>query len=48
MADLIDFRPYRPRGIVADFLRGLSVVGLARKYGRTRAQIERTLRARMT
>lgn len=38
---------YRPRGIVADFLRGLSVVGLARKYGRTRAQIERTLRRAM-
>jgi hypothetical protein len=32
------------RIVVADFLRGLSIVGLARKYGRTRAQIERTLR----
>jgi hypothetical protein len=34
--------------IVNDFLRGLSAVGLARKYGRTRAQIERTLRRAMT
>lgn len=31
-------------GIVADFLSGLSIVGLARKYGRTRLQIEATLR----
>lgn len=36
--------PRKRRGITADFLRGLSVVGLARKYCRTRAQIERTLR----
>jgi hypothetical protein len=33
--------------IVNDFLRGLCVVGLARKYGRTRAQIEATLRRAM-
>lgn len=47
MADFISFRPYRPRGIVADFLRGVSIIGLARKYGRTRSQIERTLRRAM-
>lgn len=47
MADFIDFRPYRPRGIVHDFLCGLSVAKLMRKYGRTRAQIERTLRRAM-
>lgn len=46
-ADLFKPYRYRPRGIVADFLRGVSVVGLARKYGRTRAQIERTLRRAM-
>ena len=33
--------------IVSDFMRGLSVVGLARKYGRTREQIERALRNAM-
>ena len=30
--------------IAKDFLRGLSAVGLARKYGRTVAQIETVLR----
>lgn len=30
--------------IANDFMRGLSVVGLARKYGRTRLQIEAVLR----
>lgn len=50
MADLLWqplLRQYRPRGIVADFMGGLSIVGLARKYGRTRAQIERTIRRAM-
>jgi Mor family transcriptional regulator len=30
--------------IARDFMRGLSVLGLARKYGRTRQQIEAILR----
>lgn len=30
--------------IVIDFKRGLSMVGLARKYGKTRKQIEATIR----
>jgi hypothetical protein len=33
--------------IVIDFLLGRSVTYLARKYGRTRAQIERTIRRAM-
>ena len=33
--------------IVKDFLRGLSVVGIARKYGRTRRQVESVLREAM-
>lgn len=33
-----------PARIYADFQRGLSFVGLARKYGRTRAQIEQIIR----
>lgn len=30
--------------IANDFMRGLSVIGLARKYGRTVAQVESVLR----
>jgi len=33
--------------ILSDFLRGLSVLGLARKYARTVAQIESILRRAM-
>lgn len=33
--------------IVKDFLRGLSVVGLARKYGYRRLEIESVLREAM-
>jgi len=32
------------RSILSDFMRGLSVLGLARKYARTVAQIESILR----
>ena len=44
MADTWIAKEPRRTGIRADFLRGLSVIGLARKYGRTRAQIEAVLR----
>ena len=30
--------------LMADFMRGLTILGLARKYGRTVAQIESILR----
>jgi Mor family transcriptional regulator len=35
------------RRILADFKRGLSVVGLARKYGRTKQQITDCIRRAM-
>jgi hypothetical protein len=33
--------------ILADFLRGLTVIGLARKYGKTKLQIEQVIRKAM-
>ena len=33
------------RRIINDFMRGLSVVGLARKYGKTKAQISDIIRS---
>ncbi len=33
--------------ILSDFLRGLTVVGLARKYGRTKLEIENVIRRAM-
>ena len=33
--------------ILSDFLRGLTVVGLARKYGRTKVEIENVIRRAM-
>jgi len=35
------------RRILADFKRGLSIVGLARKYGRTKLQITACIRRAM-
>jgi Mor family transcriptional regulator len=35
------------RRILADFKRGLSVIGLARKYGRTKQQITDCIRRAM-
>jgi Mor family transcriptional regulator len=35
------------RRILSDFLRGLTVVGLARKYGRTKVEIENVIRRAM-
>jgi hypothetical protein len=35
------------RRILADFKRGLTVIGLARKYGRTKLQIEKCIRRAM-
>jgi len=32
------------RRILADFMRGLTVIGLARKYGRTKLQIAAIIR----
>jgi hypothetical protein len=35
------------RRILSDFMRGLSTIGLARKYGRTKLSIENTIRRAM-
>lgn len=35
------------RRILADFKRGLTVIGLARKYGRTKLQVEQYIRRAM-
>lgn len=35
------------RRIVADFKRGLTVIGIARKYGRTKLQVTECIRRAM-